>query len=91
MKLDSPALTLSFQYLRAAALQAPAESIKKLVESGLAIKEALALSGLLASDELVAPESTPDRRSRSRRPESPAARRPSIQVERPRLQTSQDD
>ena len=48
-KLESD-ITLDFSDLRAADVQARAGSLKKMVESGLPVEKALALSGLLAQD-----------------------------------------
>ena len=49
-KLDSPDLTLDFADLRAADVNARANSFRKLVEGGIETEKALALSGLLAVD-----------------------------------------
>ena len=49
-KLDSPDIKLDFADLRAADVNARARSFKQLVQGGMAVKEALGLSGLLAAE-----------------------------------------
>ena len=49
-KLDAPDFSLDFSDLRASDVQARAASFKKLVESGIEVERALALSGLLADE-----------------------------------------
>ena len=50
-KLDLPGLTLGFEALYGSDVVGRASAFKRLVEGGMAIEKAVALAGLVASDE----------------------------------------